>query len=261
MLTAWLGELITKEELGNGSSMILFMNIASGLPSNLTQFSFDNLSSIKNLSALFISYLVYFGIVILVVLVQYSYKRVEIVSAKQLNFNSLEQSFVSSKLKNGYIPLKLNQGGIMPLVFSSTIATFILVPLQVIFPNVNLLTLFNFVLNLILVVFFSAFYALLVLNPKDLSTNLTKMSYNVPGLKQGKATTRYLEQVIVRLALLGGIFLAFLTFFPIIVGNVFKFNLFKNLTSLIFLIGVITDVTSQVKGYLISRNYEGLKNS
>ena len=96
MLTAWLGELITKEELGNGSSMILFMNIASGLPSNLTQFSFDNLSSIKNLSALFISYLVYFGIVILVVLVQYSYKRVEIVSAKQLNFNSLEQSFVSS---------------------------------------------------------------------------------------------------------------------------------------------------------------------
>ena len=61
MLTAWLGELITKEELGNGSSMILFMNIASGLPSNLTQFSFDNLSSIKNLSALFISYLVYFG--------------------------------------------------------------------------------------------------------------------------------------------------------------------------------------------------------
>merc|ERR1711904_471660 len=132
MITAWLGELITKEELGNGSSMILFMNIASGLPSNLTQFSFDNLSSIKNLSALFISYLVYFGIVILVV---------------------LDQSFVSSKLKNGYIPLKLNQGGIMPLVFSSTIATFILVPLQVIFPNVNLLTLFNFVLNLILVVF------------------------------------------------------------------------------------------------------------
>jgi preprotein translocase subunit SecY len=260
MLTTWLGELITKEKLGNGSSMIIFMNIVSGLPSNLTQFSFDNLSSIKNLSSLFISYLVYFGIVILVVLVQDSYKKVQIVSAKQLNFNSLEQSFVSSKLKNGYIPLKLNQGGIMPLVFSTTIATLILVPLRTIFSNVNLLTLFTFVLNLILVVFFSAFYALLVLNPKDLSTNLTKMSYNLPGLKQGKATTRYLEQAIVRLALLGGIFLAFLTFFPLIVGNVFKFNLFKNLTSLIFLIGVITDVTSQVKGYLISRNYEGLKN-
>ena len=158
----------------------------------------------------------------------------------------------------------------MPLVFSTTIATFLFYPLQLILSKLvtveggqltKLLTLSSFVLNLGLVVVFSTFYALLVLKPKDLSDNLTKMAYNVPGFKQGKETTRYLEQVISRLAFMGGIFLAFLAFFPIVVGNLFQFNVFKNLTSLIILIGVITDVTSQVKGYLVSQNYESFKKA
>jgi preprotein translocase subunit SecY len=87
------------------------------------------------------------------------------------------------------------------------------------------------------------------------------MAYSIPGLRQGKETTRYLEQVISRLAFVGGIFLAFLAFFPILIGNFFQFNIFKNLTSLIILIGVITDVTSQVKGFLVSQNYENFKKS
>ena len=156
----------------------------------------------------------------------------------------------------------------MPLVFSTTIATFLFYPLQLFISNflkvengqvTNLLTLSSFLLNLVLVVFFSTFYALLVLKPKDLSENLTKMAYNIPGLKQGKETTRYLEQVISRLAFMGGLFLAFLAFFPILLGNVLNFNIFKNLTSLLILIGVITDVTSQIRGYLVSRNYESFR--
>ena len=87
------------------------------------------------------------------------------------------------------------------------------------------------------------------------------MAYNIPGLKQGKETVQHLEQIISRLAFMGGIFLAFLVFFPILVGNLFQFNIFKNLTSLIILVGVITDVTSQVKGYLVSQNYESFKKA
>ena len=113
----------------------------------------------------------------------------------------------------------------------------------------------------ILVVFFSSFYALLVLKPKDLSQNLAKMAYVIPGLRQGKETVQYLEQIISRLAFMGGLFLAFLAFFPIFLGNFFEFNIFKNLTSLLILIGVITDVTSQIRGYLVSKNYENFKNS
>jgi len=270
MLSMWFAELITKENLGNGSSMIIFINIIGGLPANISEFrsSLENSSSTSNFAGLFIAYAIYLLIVAVIVLVQDSYKRVNIVSARQLNFNYLEQSSPDSKLKNSYIPIKLNQGGIMPLVFSTTIATFLFYPLQLALSKVlpvDLLTTFltfaSFGLNLVLVVFFSTFYALLVLKPKDLSDNLTKMTYNVPGLKQGKETTRYLEQVISRLAFMGGIFLAFLAFFPLLVGNVFQFNIFKNLTSLIILIGVITDVTSQVKGYLVSQNYESFKKA
>jgi len=270
MLSMWFAELITKENLGNGSSMIIFINIIGGLPANLTEFTsgLNNISSINNFGTLILAYTIYLIIVAIIILVQDSYKRINIVSAKQLNFNYLEQSNSSSK--SSYIPIKLNQGGIMPLVFSTTIATFLFYPLQLILSNIfsvdgnvltNLLTFSSFILNLILVVFFSTFYALLVLKPKDLSENLTKMAYNVPGLKQGKETTQYLEQVVSRLAFMGGIFLAFLAFFPLLVGSLFQFNIFKNLTSLIILIGVITDVTSQVKGYLVSQNYENFKKT
>ena len=123
------------------------------------------------------------------------------------------------------------------------------------------LLLLVFVLNFVLVMFFSSFYALLVLKPKDLSENLTKTSYSIPGLKQGKETTFYLKQVISRLAFLGGLFLAFLAFFPILLSNFFQISLFKNLTSLLILIGVLTDVSAQIKGYLVSQNYESYKKT
>ena len=272
MLSMWFAELITKENLGNGSSMIIFINIIGGLPANITEFTsgLGNSSALSNFTTLLSAYSIYLVIVAIIVLVQDSYKRVNIVSARQLNFNYLEQGSSASKLKNSYIPIKLNQGGIMPLVFSTTIATFLFYPLQLVLSKIfavgggqltSVLTFLSFGLNLVLVVFFSTFYALLVLKPKDLSENLTKMAYNVPGLKQGKETTRYLEQVISRLAFIGGIFLAFLAFFPVVVGSLFKFNIFKNLTSLIILIGVVTDVTSQVKGYLVSQNYESFKKA
>jgi preprotein translocase subunit SecY len=272
MLSMWFAELITNENLGNGSSMIIFINIIGGLPANFKEFTVNlaTLSSLNNLASLFLAYIVYLGIVGIIVLVQNAYKKVNIISARQLNFNYLEQSSSSSNYKNSYVPIKLNQGGIMPLVFSTTIAAFLFYPLQLILSNglnlngsglTSLLTVSSFILNLILVVFFSRFYALLVLKPKDLSENLTKMAYSIPGLRQGKETTRYLEQVISRLAFVGGIFLAFLAFFPILIGNFFQFNIFKNLTSLIILIGVITDVTSQVKGFLVSQNYENFKKS
>ena len=270
MLSMWFAELITNENLGNGSSMIIFINIIGGLPASMGEFtsSLNDSSFINNLITLSTTYIVYLFIVALVVLVQDSYKKITIVSAKQSTLNSMENS--PSKLEKSYIPIKLNQGGIMPLVFSTTIATLLFYPLQVLLTGVfsitgtaltSLITLASFFLNLVLVVFFSNFYSFLVLKPKDLSENLTKMAYSIQGLKQGKDTTQHIAQVISRLAFMGGLFLAFLAFFPILLGSFFKFTLFKNLTSLIILIGVITDVTSQVKVYLVSQNYESFKKT
>jgi len=269
MLSMWFAELITNEQLGNGSSMIIFINIVGGIPANLGNLG-DTLNNDPNANGallIAVAYAIYLVILSLIVLVQNSYKRINIVSARQL---SSGQNLDGKELKNSYIPIKLNQGGIMPLVFSTTIATFLFYPLQLALTGglslegnqlTNILTFSSFALNIVLVVFFSSFYALLVLKPKDLSENLTKMAYSVPGLKQGKDTTQYFEQVISRLAFMGGVFLAFLAFFPFVLGKVFQFKLFSNLTSLIILIGVITDVSSQIRGYLVSQNYESFKNS
>ena len=266
MLSMWFAELITNENLGNGSSMIIFNNIIGGIPSSLSNFNAQENSFLTTA----VAYVIYLLIVSLIVLVQDSYKKINIVSARQLSFSSNESNSQTTEIKNSYIPIKLNQGGIMPLVFSTTIATFLFYPLQLALTGglnleanqlTNILTFCSFSLNIVLVIFFSSFYALLVLKPKDLSENLTKMAYGVPGLKQGKETTQYLEQVISRLAFMGGVFLAFLAFFPFLLGNVFQFKLFSNLTSLIILIGVITDVSSQIRGYLVSQNYESFKNT
>ena len=272
MLSMWFAELITNENLGNGSSMIIFINIIGGIPSGFAEFSksLSSASSITTLLTALLVIVVYLLIVSIIVLVQDSYKKVDIVSARQLNFNYLEQDPASSELKNSYIPIKLNQGGIMPLVFSTTVATLLFYPLQLLLTGAfavgslqltNLLTGLSFVLNIVLVVFFSSFYALLVLKPKDLSENLTKMAYNIPGLKQGKQTTQHLEQIISRLAFMGGLFLAFLAFFPFLLTNILNIGLFKNLTSLVILVGVITDVSSQVRGFLVSQNYETFKKA
>ena len=134
----------------------------------------------SNVLLLAFAYLVYLVIVSIIVLVQDSYKKINIVSARQLNFNAADNNPETS-LKNSYIPIKLNQGGIMPLVFSTTIATFLFYPLQIAITKIftvggasltNVLTFFSFGLNIVLVVFFSSFYALLVLKPKDLSDHL-----------------------------------------------------------------------------------------
>ena len=267
MLSMWFAELITNENLGNGSSMIIFINIIGSIPANVNEFAqnLNNTSSINNIVTTMFVFLLYLFIVCMIVLVQESYKKIDIVSARQLNFNSAEKESQSTELKNSYIPIKLNQGGIMPLVFSTTIATLLFYPLQIVLANIfaamgaqltSFLTLVSFFLNLVLVIFFSSFYALIVLKPKDLSENLTKLAYSIPGFKQGKETTKYLEQIISRLAFMGGIFLAFLALFPFVLSGLFHFNVFKNLTSLVILVGVITDVSSQIRGYLISQNYE-----
>jgi preprotein translocase subunit SecY len=272
LLSMWFAELITEEGLGNGSSMIIFINIVGSIPNSFAEFS-NKLSETSYLNTLLVitqGILIYLFIVFVIVLFQDAYKKISIVSAKQLNINYSEQLPQVGELKNSYIPIKLNQGGIMPLVFSSTIATFLYYPLQL-FANSSfgsaisfmpiLMTSYSFILNIVLVIFFSGFYALLVLKPNDISQNLAKMAYSIPGIRQGNQTTQYLKQTVGRLAFMGGLFLAFLAFFPLLLGNILQFNIFKNVTSLLILVGVITDTTSQIRGYLISRNYEGFKKT
>lgn len=266
ILSMWFSELITEEGLGNGSSMLIFINIVGSIPnsfSDLNNALFSQASYLDNLRISSQGLILYLFVVSVIILFQDSYKKINIVAAKQLNLSSSDQSQDFSQLKNSYIPLKVNQGGIMPLVFSSTIAVFLAYPVQQLlnlgFVNNSFLSAYSITINILLVVLFSCFYAGLVLKPDDISQNLAKMAYSIPGIRQGKDTTKYLEKTVARLAFLGGLFLAFLAFFPLVVGNILQVNIFKNVTSLLILIGVITDVTSQIRGYLVARKYEGFK--
>ena len=266
ILSMWFSELITEEGLGNGSSMLIFINIVGSIPNSFSELNnalFSQASYLDNLRISGQGLIFYLFVVSVIILFQDSYKKINIVAAKQLNLSSSDQSQDFSQLKNSYIPLKVNQGGIMPLVFSSTIAVFLAYPVQQLlnlgFVNNSFLSAYSITINILLVVLFSCFYAGLVLKPDDISQNLAKMAYSIPGIRQGKDTTKYLEKTVARLSFLGGLFLAFLAFFPLVVGNVLQVNIFKNVTSLLILIGVITDVTSQIRGYLVARKYEGFK--
>ena len=266
ILSMWFSELITEEGLGNGSSMLIFINIVGSIPNSFSELNnalFSQASYLDNLRISGQGLIFYLFVVSVIILFQDSYKKINIVAAKQLNLSSSDQSQNFSQLKNSYIPLKVNQGGIMPLVFSSTIAVFLAYPVQQLlnlgFVNNSFLSVYSITINILLVVLFSCFYAGLVLKPDDISQNLAKMAYSIPGIRQGKDTTKYLEKTVARLAFMGGLFLAFLAFFPLVVGNVLQVNIFKNVTSLLILIGVITDVTSQIRGYLVARKYEGFK--
>jgi preprotein translocase subunit SecY len=259
ILSMWFSELITEEGLGNGSSMLIFINIVGSIPNSFSELNnalFSQASYLDNLRISGQGLIFYLFVVSVIILFQDSYKKINIVAAKQLNLSSSDQSQNFSQLKNSYIPLKVNQGGIMPLVFSSTIAVFLAYPVQQLlnlgFVNNSFLSVYSITINILLVVLFSCFYAGLVLKPDDISQNLAKMAYSIPGIRQGKDTTKYLEKTVARLAFLGGLFLAFLAFFPLVVGNVLQVNIFKNVTSLLILIGVITDVTSQIRGYLVT---------
>ena len=251
--------------------MIIFINILGGIPNTFNEYS-KTIAANSYLDTILLltkGTIIYLFIVFIIVLFQDAYKRINIVSAKQLNVSANNLILQTGELKNSYIPIKLNQGGILPLVFSSTVTTFLYYPAQLFLNSIlggsadstsSLVLVYTVVINLlniILVIFFSGFYALLVLKPNDISQNLAKMTYTIPGIRQGTQTTQFLKQTVTRLAFIGGLFLVF---FPLLLGNVFQFSLFKNVTSLLILVGVITDTTAQIRGYIISRNYEGFKN-
>ena len=158
-------DLITEEGLGNGSSMLIFINIVGSIPNSFSELNnalFSQASYLDNLRISGQGLIFYLFVVSVIILFQDSYKKINIVAAKQLNLSSSDQSQNFSQLKNSYIPLKVNQGGIMPLVFSSTIAVFLAYPVQQLlnlgFVNNSFLSVYSITINILLVVLFSCFY-------------------------------------------------------------------------------------------------------
>ena len=263
MLVMWISEQITEKGIGNGASMLIFVNIISGLP-KLIQKSSVSIENKSNLFELFILAVIFLIMIIGIIFIQEGTRRIPVISARQLGKGQLQN-------KTSYLPLRLNQGGVMPIIFASA---FLVLPAYVsqittnpiilsiatlLSPsstNKSIYLLFYF----LLILFFSYFYASLILNPSDVSKNLKKMESSIPGIRPGKATTDYLQKTLNRLTFLGALFLAFIALVPSLIESITNISTFKGLgaTSLLILVGVAIDTSKQVQTYLISKNYENI---
>lgn len=251
MIVLWLSDLITENGIGNGSSIIITLNILSALPSTLN-------ATIKSSTILALAIAV-IGFILLItgiVYVQEAVKVLPLISAKQLTLKQSED--LDESLAT--LPLKLNQGGIMPLIFSSTFLSFItlgtnylftlnIIPSQFIQPKV--INLLYTGLNFIFIIVFSVFYSNLILNPKEISKDLNKMAVSIKNIRPGKETASFLKKTLTRLSLIGALFLAFLVALPNF-RNSYGFGA----TSLLILVGVSVDTTKQIQTLIISEKYE-----
>jgi preprotein translocase subunit SecY len=262
IIILWLSELITDYGLGNGSSLLIYTNIISNLP-NLSKAIF-----IENIDNLSIGYKIGISILIFtslygIVFLQEGVRIIPLLSAKQLNQISLQDSGMSSY----YIPLRLNQAGVMPIILTTTI---LVVPNYI--SNLGLLPKIDFPINFEalkfvywigffgLILFFSSFYSTIVLNPKDLSDQLQKMAVTIPGVRPGIQTTFYLKQLMKRITFVGATILASIVTIPNFIESSLNITSLNGLstTSLLILAGVVLDLVREIKNIYYSNIYNNM---
>ncbi|GAB4472321.1 MAG: preprotein translocase subunit SecY [Elainellaceae cyanobacterium] len=264
MFVMWVGELITERGVGNGASLLIFVSIVSTLPRSLGQ-TIDLAQSGDRsvVSGVIILLLVFLAMIVGIVFVQEGTRRIPIISARRQ---------VGRKLyleKSSYLPLRLNQGGVMPIIFATAVLSLPIYLSQFFADNEAVTRALSYLrpgtwvyvlVLLLLILFFSYFYASLVVNPVDMSQNLKKMGASVPGIRPGKATSEYIERVLNRLTFLGAIFLGLVAIVPAAVEGATRVTTFQGLgaTSLLILVGVAIDTAKQIQTYVISQRYEGM---
>ncbi|MCC6369426.1 MAG: preprotein translocase subunit SecY [Bacteroidia bacterium] len=262
MFVMWLGERITDKGLGNGISLIIMIGIISRLP-------FAFLSEVKSRTSgnggliIFLIELVILLLVIVgsILLVQGT-RRIPVQFAKKI---------VGNKQYGGvrqYIPLKVNAAGVMPIIFAQAI---MFIPVAITNFSQTSGGIFNerygFWYNFIfatLIIVFTYFYTAIMVNPNQLADDMKRNGGFIPGVKPGKKTAEFIDQVMSRITLPGSLFLAGVAIMPAFaqkLGINSAFADFYGGTSLLILVGVVLDTLQQIETYLLNRHYDGLMKS
>lgn len=261
-LLLWIGDEITKKGLGNGTSMIIMAGILASTPYMFTQ-AYSGLVTVDAGAmgvvkfALFI--ILYLAIVLGVLFVQLAERRIPIQYA-----NKTDNVFSN---KQTYIPFKLNSAGVVPVIFASAlisapalIAQFTKNEEFMMFVNrwLSLTSITGFLLFIIFIVAFSFFYTFIVIKPKDMAENLQKSGGYIPGIRPGEETIKYVSKVLIRLTVVGSVFLAFIAGLPYIFGMISDLPSTVSIggTGLLIVIGVILEIYKQLESSLISRSYK-----
>jgi len=267
MFVMWASELITERGIGNGASLLIFVNIVASLPKSLGDtIDLVQVGGREIVGRVIVLVLVFLATIVGIVFVQEGIRRIPIISARrQVGRRVLAE-------QRSYLPLRLNSGGVMPIIFAAAILS---LPLLIanFTKNPEIANIVSTYLSpsgsqpwvyalvyLTSIIFFSYFYSSLIVNPVDVAQNLKKMGSSIPGIRPGKATSEYIERVINRLTFLGAIFLGFVAIIPTAVESALGVPTFRGLgaTSLLILVGVAIDTAKQVQTYVISQRYEGM---
>jgi preprotein translocase subunit SecY len=264
MFVMWVSEVITERGIGNGASLLIFVSIVSTLPKSLGQtLELAQSGDSSIVGRVVILLLVFIVMIIGIVFVQEGTRRIPIISARRQVGKRTYQE------KSSYLPLRLNQGGVMPIIFASAMLSLPFALGQAFPSNPIVNSVINYIrpggwvypiLQMVLIVFFSYFYSSLIVNPVDMSQNLKKMGASIPGIRPGKATSDYIGRVLNRLTFLGAGFLGLVAILPSAVEGATQVTTFQGLgaTSILILVGVAIDTAKQIQTYVISQRYEGM---
>ena len=258
IIIMWLGEIITQYGIGNGMSLIIFANIMAGLPPALTNSANGTQAGVI---LTIVTVLVMLAIVPVIVYIERGQRRIPVQYAKRV---------VGRKIMGGqatYLPIKVNTAGVVPIIFASAIL-YLPAQLAVFFPNVGWINAFanalasgwvNWILSIVLIVFFAYFYTSMVFNPEETADMLRKNGGYIPGVRPGKATADYIKSVLDHITLPGALFMAALAVVPAILFALTGNTLLQAFggTSMLIMVGVAMDTISQLESQLKMHNYEG----
>lgn len=268
LFVMWLGERITDKGIGNGISLIIMIGIIARLPFALFGELISRMEQKGGGLVIFIVELaVLMAVILLSILLVQGTRRIPVQYAKRI---------VGNKQYGGvrqYIPLKVNAAGVMPIIFAQaimflplTLAGFAesetLSGFAAAFTNVNGFW-YNFVFALMIIIF-TYFYTAITINPNQMAEDMKKNNGFIPGVKPGKRTAEFIDQIMSRITLPGSLFLAFVAIMPAfasLMGVTGQFAQFFGGTSLLILVGVVLDTLQQIESHLLMRHYDGLTKS
>ncbi len=268
ILMMWLGERITERGIGNGISLIIMIGILARLPNVVLGEIVLIKEGVRGVFTEVLLLGLMFVIVGFVVLLTQGQRKIPVQYAKRV---------IGRKVYGGqatHIPLRVNTAGVMPIIFAqaimfipSTIATF--------FPGSDLIqgmmqffsihSPIYWVIYGLVIVFFTYFYTAIAFNPIEVADNMKKYGGFIPGIRPGKKTSEFIDNILTRVTLPGSIFLAFIAVFPYILMKVMNVNYdlasFFGGTSLLIIVGVALDTLQQIESHLLMRHYDGFLKS
>jgi preprotein translocase subunit SecY len=259
-LLMWMGEKISENGIGNGISLIIFVGIVASMPFELLQAIQGVIRGVISPLSLLVFLVLAVAVVAGVVMIQQGQRRIPVQYAKRV---------VGRRMYGGqstHIPLSVNQAGVIPVIFASSVLAFPLTLAQFIPALEGLSRVVGYgtvvynILYALLTMFFTYFYTAVTFDPREVADNMKKWGGFVPGLRPGRPTAQYLDRILTRITLVGAVFLAVMAVLPYIMAGITRMPpgmLYFGGTSVLIAVGVALDTVKQIEAHLLMRHYEG----